>query len=139
MLPNFLNNSISNYHLCAIDPKPNTVRTPQILGMFTLFAELISFHLDVVEQLADAHITLQGERKTSQLRKQFITILGHDLRNPVNAISNSADLLSKMPLDTNVHRIAGIIKNSSKRMAGLIENTLDFPVRLPGRTREICR
>jgi hypothetical protein len=32
--------------LCALDPKPAAVRNPQIIGMFTLFANLIGFHLD---------------------------------------------------------------------------------------------
>lgn len=36
--------------LCAIDPQPRILNTPEILEMFELFAELISFHLEVVEQ-----------------------------------------------------------------------------------------
>lgn len=36
--------------LCAIDPKPAKLNNIEILGMFKLFAELISFHLKLVEQ-----------------------------------------------------------------------------------------
>ena len=32
--------------LCAIDPKPRMLTTPEIIGSFKLFAELIAFHLD---------------------------------------------------------------------------------------------
>jgi GAF domain-containing protein len=35
--------------LCAIDPKPAKVNNVQTIGLFKLFAELISFHLDMVE------------------------------------------------------------------------------------------
>ena len=32
--------------LCALDPKPHVLKTPEVIGMFKLFAELIAFHLD---------------------------------------------------------------------------------------------
>jgi transcriptional regulator with XRE-family HTH domain len=37
--------------LCAIDPKPAKVNNMETIEMFKLFAELISFHLNAVEQL----------------------------------------------------------------------------------------
>ncbi len=40
--------------LCAIDPKPAEVKTPEMIGTFRLFAELIAFHLDADERLAAA-------------------------------------------------------------------------------------
>ena len=38
--------------LCAIDPRPARINTPETIGMFKLFAELIAFHLKANEQLA---------------------------------------------------------------------------------------
>ena len=40
--------------LCAIDPQPAKVDTPEMIGTFRLFAELIAFHLDADERLAGA-------------------------------------------------------------------------------------
>ncbi len=40
--------------LCAIDPRPARVDTPETIGTFRLFAELIAFHLDADERLAGA-------------------------------------------------------------------------------------
>ena len=37
--------------LCAIDPHPARINTTQTVGMFTLFAELIAFHLDAHDRL----------------------------------------------------------------------------------------
>jgi PAS domain S-box-containing protein len=37
--------------LCAIDPRPARLNTPEVIGMFQLFAELISKHLDVGARL----------------------------------------------------------------------------------------
>ncbi len=36
--------------LCALDRKPTRLNTPEIIGMFELFADLISFHLEVLER-----------------------------------------------------------------------------------------
>jgi signal transduction histidine kinase len=94
--------------------------------MFNLFADLIAFHLNAIDQLSISESKLQEERKTAELRDQFIAILGHDLRNPVGAISNVAQLLLRMPLDERVMRLATIVQDSSYRMKGLIDNILDF-------------
>ncbi|SEB18396.1 GAF domain-containing sensor histidine kinase [Pedobacter hartonius] len=112
--------------LCAIDPNPASLNTPETIGMFKLFADLIAFHLNAVEQIRVSEINLIEEQKTSEVREQFIAILGHDLRNPVGAIRNSAQLLLRMPLDDRALRLANIIQDSSYRITGLIDNVLDF-------------
>ncbi len=112
--------------LCAIDPQPARLNTPEIIGMFKMFADLISFHLEAVEKLSVSETSLQEERKTAELREQFIAILGHDLRNPIGAISSSAQLLQQLPLDNNSRGLVNVIRNSSYRVLGLIENMLDF-------------
>lgn len=112
--------------LCAIDPRPARLNNPETIGMFKLFAELISFHLDAIERLAISELKLQEELKTAERREQFIAILGHDLRNPLGAVSNVAQLLLRMPLDERTKRLATIVQDSSYRMKEMIENILDF-------------
>lgn len=112
--------------LCAIDPKPAVLKNPQIMEMFRLFAELISFHLNAVDELAVSQEKLREQQKNAELREQFVAILGHDLRNPVGSIMMAAELLSGAELgEENLH-IVHTIKNSSYRIAGLIDNMLDF-------------
>lgn len=112
--------------LCAIDPNPTKINNTTIVGMFTMFADLIAFHLDAIDQLAISEESLQEEREIAELREQFIAILGHDLRNPLNAISNSAQLLARLNHEDRSQRLVNIIKDSSYRMNGLVENMLDF-------------
>lgn len=112
--------------LCAIDPLPRKLRNAQTIGMFKNFAELIALQLESQERFSDTESSLLEERKTAELREQFIAILGHDLRNPVGAVSNAAQLLLRMPLDDRMRRLAGIIQDSSLRIKGLIDNILDF-------------
>jgi signal transduction histidine kinase len=112
--------------LCAIDPNPHSVKTPETMGMFRLFSELISFHLNAAEELRLAEERLEEGRRITLLREQFIAILGHDLRNPLTAVSTSAQLLLHTSKDEPVARIAQVIRNSAHRISGLIENMLDF-------------
>ncbi|WP_301926934.1 GAF domain-containing protein [Ferruginibacter sp.] len=80
--------------LCAIDQTPAKVNNTGTIGMFNLFAELISFHLNAIEELAFSEAKLKEEQRLAEVRDQFIAILGHDLRNPISAIMMSAELLA---------------------------------------------
>ena len=112
--------------LCAIDPKPKEIDTPEIATMFRLYAELISFHLDAVEKIKISEDSLKEEKKIARLRDQFIAILGHDLKNPIATMRMSADILLKMSKEDFTLRNAALIKSTSYRMQALIENILDF-------------
>ncbi|WP_457093762.1 GAF domain-containing sensor histidine kinase [Microvirga sp. P5_D2] len=112
--------------LCAIDPRPARLDTPETVGMFRLFAELISFHLSANERLATSEADLLDERKTSELREQFLAVLGHDLRNPLASIEAGARMLQKEPLSPKGASVLELIHNSVNRMAELIDNVLDL-------------
>lgn len=112
--------------LCAIDPNPADLNKVEIINMFGLFAELIAFHLRALEELANKEQQLIEAKNTAELRDKFIAILGHDLRNPVAAVLNVAELLLRMPVEDRVKKMATIVHRSTNRMSGLIENILDF-------------
>jgi signal transduction histidine kinase len=112
--------------LCAIDPEPMRAKTMDPAAMFEMFGELITFHLQAVDDLKQAEKKLLEEQNIAELREQFIAILGHDLRNPVGAVLMVSELLLRMPLDEQIKSLAVILQNSSYRMKELIENILDF-------------
>lgn len=112
--------------LCAIDPNPATINNEHVINMFKLFAELIAFHLDSINQLSETEAKLLEEQKNAEIREQFIAMLGHDLRNPVSAISNAAQLQLRGNLDERNLKLARIIHDATVRTRGLIDNILDF-------------
>lgn len=75
--------------LCAIDPRPAHLSTPETIGMFTLFADLIAFHLDAHDQmtrlealverrtvaLADANAELQRRMAASEADRETLRAL----------------------------------------------------------------
>ena len=112
--------------LCAIDPRPALINNEKTINMFKLFAELIAFNLDAVRTLSDTEKKLLEEQKNAEIREQFIAMLGHDLRNPVNAISISTQLLFRSTMDERNMKLVKIIQDSTIRTKGLIDNILDF-------------
>ncbi len=67
---------------------------------------------------------LAHANRESDLREQFIAVLGHDLRNPLASIQAAAHLVKrgKLTLDEMLHLTQGSIS----RMSSLIDNILDF-------------
>jgi len=82
------------------------------------------------QQLAEE---LARRTETLRLNDMFTAVLGHDLRNPLNAIITSAYLLERQTPEQAVHDTARRILSSGKRMSRMIEDMLDVSrIRLAG-------
>ncbi len=112
--------------LCAIDPAPHRLKSPEIIEMFEMFADVIGFQLSAIDRVADTEARLEEERKTSSLREQFIAVLGHDLRNPLTGILGGMEMLQKNPLNDRARQWAQMVVASASRMAALIDVVMDF-------------
>jgi signal transduction histidine kinase len=65
--------------------------------------------------------------RVDRSREMFLAILGHDLRNPLNSISMSAQLASMWTESDSEFRDAlSQIESSVKTMSGLISDLIDF-------------
>lgn len=125
-VPIILSNGQFFGSLCAIDPNPARVNNPQVLGAFRLFAELIGHHLDADDRLKAAQNSLERERQVSELREQFIAVLGHDLRNPIAAVDAGTSRLLKEGWTERSPLVLKLMKSSIGRMGGLVDNVMDL-------------
>ena len=112
--------------LCAIDPRPALLKNLETIGMFKLFAELIASQLNSNRSLAASEAILLGERQVSELREQFIAVLGHDLRNPLASIAAGARMITTARSEKETSEIAALMQTTVNRMSRLIDNLLDF-------------
>lgn len=112
--------------LCAIDSAPAKLNNPETIDLFEMFAELIGFHLDAAERLTLSERTLAQIRQDSDLREQFIAILGHDLRNPLTAIQTSSSVLAGLPMNGHARRAVTVIERSTTRMVEMVDNLVDL-------------
>jgi len=83
----------------------------------------VFFQLHRQKQQLDARMVELQE--TLRLNEVFAAVLGHDLRNPLSAIVASAHLLQHSK-DEMARTTGQRVMNSSRRMARLIEDLLDF-------------
>lgn len=68
--------------LCAIDPKPNSLKEFKVREMFNLFADLIAFHLTSIEQETENEIALKEKNnllKKTEVEKKEIQKLNSDI------------------------------------------------------------
>ena len=112
--------------LCAIDAKPAKLSDPQTVTMFELFTDLIGFQFDAAEKLNSTRASLIDAKTASELREQFIAVLGHDLRNPVASITGGISILSREPQSDKSARVLSMMRGSVLRMSALIDNVMDF-------------
>ena len=103
------------------DGKPSFIR----LALFKA-TDRRRYELELLRAREVATTSLASERETSELREQFIAVLGHDLRNPLASISAGARILGREAKTEKEHQIVAMMQTTVMRMAGLIDNVLDF-------------
>ena len=74
----------------------------------------------------EAQGAMAAERAESELREQFIAVLGHDLRNPLAAVASGVHMLGRETVSERGRKILGLMDASLVRAAKLIDNVLDF-------------
>lgn len=113
--------------LCGLDPLPAQLSGKATVSSLTLYAELISRQLAVKTTLEQAQVALHDAQDTAELREQFIAVLGHDLRNPLNAIMSGVDLLGMLPdAGPTVSAIVARMRRSALRISGLVDDVMDL-------------
>ena len=88
-------------------------------------SEVTRFNEAIDESLTEA--TIRYSQILDHTREQFLAILGHDLRNPLSAITMGATLLSESEtLDDKGARVAARILTSAGRMDRMVSDLLDL-------------
>lgn len=112
--------------LCAIDSSPGNFDEVHVRRSLELLAELVGNYLDKEDRLLEAEAALSDAHRVAELRDQFIAVLGHDLRSPLQAISMAADSLETEVGFERQRRTLEHIASAVTRMGGLINDVLDF-------------
>lgn len=112
-------------NLCAMDRQPKVISDAQTLAMFRIFADLIAMQLDSGDRQDASDQALLDAKTASDLREQFIAVLGHDLRNPLAAVGATAELLTRRQ-EPEIIRLGDRLKATTRRMSRLIDDVLDF-------------
>ncbi len=112
--------------ICALDPSPAHLRQSPIQPMMESFARLLAIQMENDDQHQRTSAALDEERQLADVRDQFIAVLGHDLRNPLFAISAGAELLLRKAADDKSRGLIQHILTAGRRATQLVEDVLDF-------------
>ena len=72
--------------LCAIDPLPRSLRSPQTLATFTLFADLIGQHLEGARKLAQTERLLEERRDWERQQRVVQREMIHRMKNTLTMV-----------------------------------------------------
>jgi signal transduction histidine kinase len=112
--------------LCAIDSRPLALNEQQLAEEMILYGELIASQMALEGRVESAERALRTSMDEGVLREQFLAVVGHDLRSPLQAAGMAAETLCDMDLPPRAGRLAKVITASTKRMADLIDDIMDF-------------
>jgi two-component system, sensor histidine kinase and response regulator len=106
------------YEAGAVDFLHKPIDPHVLRGKMDVFIELHSQKRALSAQLEEL-------RQALRMNEVFVAVLGHDLRSPLSAIVNGAELVSRLSTDEKVKGVAARIRSSGDRMTRMIEQLLD--------------
>ncbi|GGN04311.1 sensor histidine kinase [Dyadobacter beijingensis] len=132
-LPIVLKNGSFFGTLCAIDPRPNQLQNPRVIGMFNLFSELLAFHLDsiqLMERTRSAMHELAGQLLVSNdENRQYRHISSHNLQEPLRKLRVFSDMLVNATDRYEVDKakdLAVKIRSSAQQFSMMIKDLSEF-------------
>ncbi len=91
--------------------------TLRIMGYIAMFDDVTKEHMLEIELRTQERLAILGEMSAR---------VAHEIRNPLSAIGGFAQRAKKITKDEKMTRYLGIILNETRRLEGIVNQTLDF-------------
>lgn len=107
------------YQAGAVDFLNKPINPDVLRGKVEVFAQLFAQKKQVQQRMEEL-------REALQMNEMFISVLGHDLRTPLSAVINGAEVIQQ--LSGEQKKISGVarrIQSSADRMKRMVEQLLD--------------
>jgi signal transduction histidine kinase len=109
-------------------PRRTTARE---LALLQGLADSVALALERAQSFASVEGARAQAEATATVHQQLLAVVSHDLRNPLNVIANSAEILGGMAIEDvavagHVQRHVSTIRRVSSRMEKLIQDLLDL-------------
>jgi PAS domain S-box-containing protein len=108
----------------------HTMKIPIVDGMGTP-VYLLGISLDVTDRL-------RAERELEHLRAEWGSIVAHDLRQPLQSIALSAQILARTTDDSSLQKYIERIRSAAERLHRMVADLMDFS-RLDAHRLELVR
>jgi signal transduction histidine kinase len=132
-VPIFLKNGEFFGTLCAIDPAPAKLNNAQTIGMFKLFTDLISYHLNSIDILDKNNASvLEINRRlieSNDENRQYQHISSHNLQEPLRKIRMFSSLLTEAAEQEDMEKVKNLalkVNVSAQKFSMMIKDLSDF-------------
>lgn len=119
--------------LCAIDPSPAELNNPKIIGIFSMFADLLSFHLQSLDLMERSYTALQESNRqlnySQDELRQYRQISNHNLQEPLRKLRLFTDILVNQTAESDIIRakeVAVKINSFAQELSTMIQHLSDF-------------
>jgi NO-binding membrane sensor protein with MHYT domain/CheY-like chemotaxis protein len=118
----------ANFAPGSVCMSSSLVDTPLLAGSvtaFTVFLLCITLLLSIIDARMTARtVELASAQEANRAKDQFLAMLGHELRNPLAAISNAIHLLDRNEEESFTFA-RGVITRQTAHLSRLIDDLLD--------------
>ncbi|MDX2243697.1 MAG: response regulator [Leptolyngbyaceae cyanobacterium bins.302] len=132
------------YTLGAVDYLYKPINSAILASKVSVFIELFKKNLEVQQQATQliaknaeiirAHAARQQAEEANRLKDEFLAIVSHEVRTPLNSILGWSQLLLKREFDTaTTQRALETIARNAKAQAKIIEDILDISKLMRGK------
>lgn len=90
------------------------------------FAQVISNAYTLREMQDELERSKNAKSEAERVQSEFLGMLGHEVRTPLNAMMGYAQLLNSREVDEDTKSIAHTIEESGQHMKGLIDSVLEY-------------
>ncbi len=110
--------SFRGYEAGAVDFLYKPIDRKVLLSKVNVFVELYTQRKQMASQL-------EALQQSLHINEMFAAVLGHDLRNPLSAITSGSGLLRRLSDDAKIQSVALRMEASAQRMARMVDQLLD--------------
>lgn len=89
-------------------------------------AQLAVYSNEIVRKNQELAEARDKALEASQLKSDYLAMMSHDIRTPINAITGMTELLLDTPLNQEQREYAEVVKDSTRVLLELINDILDF-------------
>lgn len=106
------------YQAGAVDFLNKPINPDVLRGKVEVFAQLFAQKKQIQQRMEEL-------REALQMNEMFISVLGHDLRTPLSAVMNGAEVIQQLSGEPRIGNVARRIQSSADRMKRMVEQLLD--------------
>lgn len=83
------------------------------------------FFTVIARDISERRRTEEQLREADRRKDEFLGMLAHELRNPVAAIMNASEVLTRTDGDASVQKLSGIVRRQTTALSRMVDDLLD--------------